>query len=353
MAKPCITTGHHFCCKPVSEAHHLLVLQWRLSSCSFGWLFVFHDQSCTSYGCFGSFEWAELDIALYCDADFAGDSNDAKSASGFVTALEGKSRFALLSWGGHKQGVVCRSTTESDFVSLSGSLFAEGLPILKLWQTIYPSMLLRILEDNKAVISIIAKGFSQKLRRLAKTHRVHVASSCRPSIKTTTSRSLMLALTIREVPSWPRGFLSWSGGMPYTCWTWKAHAAWQFKSMMGMSFAWMWLSPPYSFMICFLKSLGSANRTVCWHNWVCLHTSKVLPLSLRLSLSFLPSPAKFWSLAAKTLLHLHPVGLQASVIDMHGTLLHGIVRHGRFLNGIECIKWAVSFHLDLRVHGSP
>ena len=143
------------------------------------------------------------------------------------------------------------------------------------------------------------------------------------------------------------------GACPTTCWTWKAHAAWQFKSMMGMSFAWMWLSPPYSFMICFLKSLGSANRTVCWHNWVCLHTSKVLPLSLRLSLSFLPSPAKFWSLAAKTLLHLHPVGLQASVIDMHGTLLHGIVRHGRFLNGIECIKWAVSFHLDLRVHGSP
>ena len=39
-------------------------------------------------------------------------------------------------------------------------------------------MILRILEDNSAVIAIIAKGFSQKLRHLAKTHRVNVASTC-------------------------------------------------------------------------------------------------------------------------------------------------------------------------------
>ena len=38
---------------------------------------------------------SELHIALYCDADFTGDS--AKSTSTFVKALEGKSSFALLS----------------------------------------------------------------------------------------------------------------------------------------------------------------------------------------------------------------------------------------------------------------
>ena len=66
-------------------------------------------------------------------------------------------------------------------MSLSRSLFAEGLPILELWQTIRPTIhpsILRILEDDKAVISIIAKGFSQKLRHLAKTHRANVASTC-------------------------------------------------------------------------------------------------------------------------------------------------------------------------------
>ena len=40
----------------------------------------------------------ELNPALYCDADFAGDSMDMKSTSGFVMAIEGKSSFALLSW---------------------------------------------------------------------------------------------------------------------------------------------------------------------------------------------------------------------------------------------------------------
>ena len=120
----------------------------------------------------------DLHLALYCDADFAGDNKTMKSTSGFVMALEGKSSFALLSWGSRKQSVISRSTTESEFVSLSGALFAEGLPLLELWQVIHPPMILRILEDNSAVIAIIAKGFSQKLRHLAKTHRVNVASTC-------------------------------------------------------------------------------------------------------------------------------------------------------------------------------
>eukprot|EP00435_Cladocopium_sp_Y103_P034912 s909_g9.t1 len=113
----------------------------------------------------------DLHLALYCDADFAGDIKTMKSTSGFVS-------FALLSWGSRKQSVISRSTTESEFVSLSVALFAEGLPLLEIWQVIHPPMIIRILEDISAVIAIIAKGFSQKLRHLAKTHRVNVASTC-------------------------------------------------------------------------------------------------------------------------------------------------------------------------------
>ena len=98
----------------------------------------------------------DLHLALYCDAYFAGDIKTMKSTSGFVIALEGESSFALLSWGSRKQSVISRSTTESVFVSLSGALFAEGLPLLELWQVIHPPMILRILEDNSAVIAIIA-----------------------------------------------------------------------------------------------------------------------------------------------------------------------------------------------------
>lgn len=54
----------------------------------------------------------------------------------------------------------------------------HGLPPLELWQVIRPPMTLRISEDSIAVASIICKGFSRKLRHLAKTHRVNVASTC-------------------------------------------------------------------------------------------------------------------------------------------------------------------------------
>ena len=37
---------------------------------------------------------------------------------------------------------------------------------------------LHIYEDNQACIAIVKKGFSAKLRRLAKTHRVNIASTC-------------------------------------------------------------------------------------------------------------------------------------------------------------------------------
>ena len=38
-------------------------------------------------------------------------------------------------------------------------------------------MTLKIFEDNTAVVSIILKGYSGKLRHLSKTHRIHVAST--------------------------------------------------------------------------------------------------------------------------------------------------------------------------------
>ena len=46
------------------------------------------------------------------------------------------------------------------------------------WQVIHPPMVLRILEGNSAVIAVISTGSSQKLRHLAKAHRVNAASTC-------------------------------------------------------------------------------------------------------------------------------------------------------------------------------
>lgn len=120
-----------------------------------------------------------LYLFLYCDADFARSSKDMKSTSGFVIAIEGPSSFALLSWGSKCQSVVSHSTTKSEFASLSGALFAEVWPLLEVWQVIHPPIMLNIMEDNSAVIAIVSKGFCQKLRHLAKTHRVNVVSTCK------------------------------------------------------------------------------------------------------------------------------------------------------------------------------
>ena len=121
---------------------------------------------------------SELHLALYCDSDFAGCVDTSRSTSGYVLALEGPASFALLSRSSHRQKVVSRSSTEAEFVSLSGALFNDALPMLEVWEAMIPGIHLRIHEDNQACIAIVRKGFSAKLRHLAKTHRVNVASTC-------------------------------------------------------------------------------------------------------------------------------------------------------------------------------
>ncbi|CAE6942204.1 RE1 [Symbiodinium sp. CCMP2592] len=119
----------------------------------------------------------ELHLALYVDADFAGERDDAKSTSGGFLVLKGPNTFFPLAWVSKRQTSVSRSTTESEIVSLAHSLFQEALPALQLWQTIldYPIRLV-IHEDNQATILVAKKGYSPKLRHIARTHKVNLGS---------------------------------------------------------------------------------------------------------------------------------------------------------------------------------
>ena len=119
----------------------------------------------------------QLNLSLYCDADFGGDIKSMRSTSGFILAVAGPSSIAPVSWSSKRQSVVARSTTESEFVSLSSALFSEAIPTLEVWQALIPGMTLKVFEDNTAVVSIIQKGYSNKLRHLSKTHRINVAST--------------------------------------------------------------------------------------------------------------------------------------------------------------------------------
>ena len=77
-----------------------------------------------------------------------------------------------------RQNVVSRSSTEAEFVSLSGALFGDAVPMLGVWECLLPDVHLRIYEDNQACIAIVKKGYSSKLRHLATTHRVNMATTC-------------------------------------------------------------------------------------------------------------------------------------------------------------------------------
>ena len=151
---------------------------------------------------------------LYSDADFAGDTQTAKSTSGCYLAIVGPNTFAPITASCKKQTCVSHSSTESEIVAAEQAIRTEGLQALAFWElvtellgtqpqraetpTAKPSALelnaysvdfnpgkyfaytqktthttvLVIAEDNEAVIKIIKKARSMALRHLPRTHRI-------------------------------------------------------------------------------------------------------------------------------------------------------------------------------------
>ena len=106
----------------------------------------------------------ELHLALYVDADFAGEKADAKSTSGGYLVPKGPNTFFPLAWLSKRQTSLSRSTTESEIVSSAHSLYQEGLPALSLWSNLLGrhDLELIIREVNQATISGAKKGYLPK-----------------------------------------------------------------------------------------------------------------------------------------------------------------------------------------------
>ena len=91
--------------------------------------------------------------------------------------MEGPNTRFPLAWLARRQGSTARSTTEAEVVSLAEGLFQEALPMLSLWEVLLgrkPELI--VMEDNQATIKVVLKGYSPKLRSLARTHRVNLSS---------------------------------------------------------------------------------------------------------------------------------------------------------------------------------
>ena len=117
-----------------------------------------------------------LHLALYADADYAGEM-DAKSTSGGVLVLKGPNTHFPLAWFSKRQASVSRSTTEAGVVSLTFSLYQDSLPSLTLWERLLKRPVELVLhEDNQATILVAKKGYSQKMRHTQRSHKVNLSA---------------------------------------------------------------------------------------------------------------------------------------------------------------------------------
>ena len=148
---------------------------------------------------------ADCFVVMFVDAGFAGDLQDSKSTGGSFCFLLGPQTCVPLSWTCKKQGAVSHSSTEAEIISLDMAIRSEGIPQLHLWEEIVLLMTDRnrpiihrkltmagmyeiiskevdyvqptlpnltstarlvVLEDNHAVIKMLIKGRTNKMRHV-------------------------------------------------------------------------------------------------------------------------------------------------------------------------------------------
>ena len=114
---------------------------------------------------------------VYTDADHCSGIDHTKLTSGMTLAVEGPSTWFPLTWASRRQTATARSTTEAEMISLGAGLFSEGIPTQEFLEQIFDRpVVLECLQDNSAVIAMVASGYSPKLRHMSKTQRIELGS---------------------------------------------------------------------------------------------------------------------------------------------------------------------------------
>ena len=82
-------------------------------------------------------EFNRCTIALFADADYAGDKTNSWSTSGVFIAIVGPRTYVLIVAVSKKQTCTSHSTCEAEVVAFNTGLKA-ALPIMDLWEAIMP-----------------------------------------------------------------------------------------------------------------------------------------------------------------------------------------------------------------------
>ncbi len=193
--------------------------------------YMHHTRTWMQYAYVGD-KFEDCALALFADADFAGDKTDSISTSGIMVAAVGPRTFVPIKTISKKQTCTSQSTCESEVVAMCLGL-KETLPLLDFWETVAPifcpthegadhqkgsgtpeavralspsagggrgrrgsfenppaekrtqlqpdipiaggyQVQLYLFEDNMSTITVLEKGASQKLAHLTRTHRVNL-----------------------------------------------------------------------------------------------------------------------------------------------------------------------------------
>jgi hypothetical protein len=118
----------------------------------------------------------DLYLAIFADADFAGDRKDSKSTGGALLVLMGPNTFYPLGAISKKHGCTSHSTVEAEVVSLNTAIRTLGLPALDLWEKILGRpVTLVAYEDNQATAKIVRSGKYAAMRHVKRTHGVQLS----------------------------------------------------------------------------------------------------------------------------------------------------------------------------------
>ena len=114
-------------------------------------------------------------VHVFADAEFAGCPQTQRSTSGVAVQLGSASSLLPVVFYSTRQHCVSHSTAEAEIVALDCALRMHAMPVLTLWQTIFPDAKCIVHEDNQAALQIVRTGKNPTLRHIGRTHRVSIA----------------------------------------------------------------------------------------------------------------------------------------------------------------------------------
>ena len=124
----------------------------------------------------------EVQLVMWSDADWAGDTDDTKSTSGLLLEFINPTteRRWLISWAVRRQTSTSSSTAEAETVAFCYAAKHEGIPTLILLDALLqnarrPIELIGKVDNTQAII-VVHKGYSKKLKYFERTHKCSIGS---------------------------------------------------------------------------------------------------------------------------------------------------------------------------------